>query len=428
MIRPKISFFKKLVYLPLYIAVHLVGRIFYSKIEVINKDGLKLDRPTILVSNHPSTMMDPVNVAARVNRYVHFLANAGLFQTAFTNWFFGTFFCIPVQRKKDKGKRRFDNDKSFDKSFEFLKSGGCLYIAAEGVSTPEHDLKKLKSGTARISLGAEKEFDNELNLQILPIGLYYESAQVFNRPLLINVGEPVVPKNWSAAFKKDERKAAEELTAMLQEKTEELLVNVDGPEQDFFFRRVEEMVNFNKPKELLDQFKRSKLLAQATREALFESTGEKVNQLIQLLEEAKFSISAIFGKIKIQWWHFLAPFAIVGFVTNIVPAVVVSLIRRAANIYRGYDATIYVLMGIIFFPIAYRLNNYLLGNFFEVGYYWPLFWLGYVLLGRFAHKWIQSVHRGLERLRWQQFGSKSQKGKEILRKKNEILDELTPYI
>jgi len=428
MSRPKISFLKKLVYVPLQTAVLVIDRIFYSDIVVLNKQGLKLDKPTILVSNHPSTMMDPVNVASRVNRYVHFLANAGLFQTAFTNWFFGTFFCIPVQRKKDQGKRRFDNEKSFDQSFEFLKSGGCLYIAAEGVSTPEHDLKKLKSGTARIALGAEQAYDYSIDLQIVPIGLYYESAQVFRKPLLINVGEPILVKNWREYFEKDERQAVQNLTETLQEKTEFLLVNIDGPKQDVFFRRVEKMINLKHPLDLLNQFKRSKKLAKATQNHLFEEVGEKVNSLVEQLEQAKFSISSIFGKMKFHWWHLLAPLAILGFVTNIIPATIVSVIKRLANIYRGYDSTIYTLMGLIFFPIAYRFNNYLIGEFFEIGYWWPLFWIAYVLLGIFAYKWMYSVHIGLERFRWLKFGSKSDLGKAIIKKREQLLEELAPYI
>ena len=425
---PKISIFKKLVYLPLYASVHVVGRIFYSKIEIINKEGLKLDKPTIVISNHPSTMMDPVNVAARVNRYVHFLANAGLFQTAFTNWFFSTFFCIPVQRKKDNGKRRFDNEKSFDKSFEFLKSGGCLYIAAEGVSTPEHDLKKLKSGAARIALGVIQEFGNEIDLQIIPVGLYYESAQKFSKPLLINVGAPIDPKKWSNDFEKNERKAVRDLTSTLQEKTEELLVNVDGQAQDLFFRRIEEMVNFNQPVDLRNQFWRSKALAEETQKQLFDSLGEKVEKLTTQLERFKFSISSVFGKTKYHWWHLLAPLALLGLLTNIVPAIIVSLIRRIANIYPGYDSTIYVLMGMIVFPMAYRFNNFFLSHLFEIGYWWPLLWVVYIFLGMFAHSWILSLHRGLERRRWKDYGASSENGKEVLRLKKEILKELTPYI
>ena len=153
-------------------------RIFFSRIY--KKSGERFnrkDRPTILSSNHPNTMLDCLNVAERIPwQMTHFLGNANMFQGKIGNWFFTNFFVIPIQRKEDSGNRKFDNKKSFAKVNAFLESGGALFIAPEGGSNIARRLRPLKSGTARMALNTEHENDFQLGLEILPIGQVIQTS------------------------------------------------------------------------------------------------------------------------------------------------------------------------------------------------------------------------------------------------------------
>ena len=92
--------------------VLIVCRLFYAKKYFINPAPLKkIKRPAIIVSNHPSTLMDPLNVSKEVNGIVFFLANAGMFKHWFSNWFFSTCYCIKIERKEDVGAKRMDETK-----------------------------------------------------------------------------------------------------------------------------------------------------------------------------------------------------------------------------------------------------------------------------------------------------------------------------
>ncbi len=426
--RPKINWFKKAFYLFLKGLVILADKLFYSEFKVIGKENFKLNRPTIVISNHPSTMMDPVTVAAQVNRYVHFLANAGMFQTRFTNWFFSTFFCIPVQRRTDQGKRKFDNKQSFNKSFQFLKDGGCMYIAAEGYSTPEHGLKPLKSGTARIALGAEDENDFKLGVQILPVGLYYTDAQKFRSKLVVHAGEPIQMSEWKEAYSTDSEKTVDELTEMLQEKTEALLLNIGKPEHDSFFRTIETLANAKKPLKLINQYKRSQRLADQTRTGLYEKLNQRVERLIEKLDQISFSSEYIFRRFSFSWWHLLLPLAIVGLLVNLLPVLLILILEKTLRLYKGYTSTLKVLGGIILFPLCYKANNWLLSSFWDAGYAWPLLWVLYGAVGIFSFHYFSSVSLAYQNWRWNAVLSKSELGKEIQAEADQILSELAPYI
>jgi len=180
-------------------------RIFFSPIYQKGEERFnRKNRPTILSSNHPNTMLDCLNVAERIPwQMTHFLGNANMFQGKFANWFFTTFFVIPIQRKQDTGDRKFDNKKSFAKVNAFLESGGALFIAPEGGSNIARRLRPLKSGTARMALNAEYENDFQLGLGILPIGQNYTDQLSFRSQLFINVGEPIVVADYKDAYEKD---------------------------------------------------------------------------------------------------------------------------------------------------------------------------------------------------------------------------------
>ena len=87
------------------VLILIVLRVFYPFTTVINKKGFKFDNPTIVVSNHPNTLLDAIGVAARVRKRVFFLANASLFSNPIANWLLNRLYCIPIMRKKDASKK-----------------------------------------------------------------------------------------------------------------------------------------------------------------------------------------------------------------------------------------------------------------------------------------------------------------------------------
>ena len=80
----------------------LVFRIYYREIIIVNPERTQINHPTLLASNHPSTLTDPLHTASILSVHPHFLINAGMVQHWFTNWFFNTFYCIPIARSKQR--------------------------------------------------------------------------------------------------------------------------------------------------------------------------------------------------------------------------------------------------------------------------------------------------------------------------------------
>jgi len=357
-------------------------------------------------------MMDPVNVAARANRYVHFLANAGLFQSKFTNWFFSTFFCFPVQRKKDDGKRRFNNKDSFAKSYQFLADGGCLYIAAEGVSTPEHDLKPLKTGTARIALAAEEKFNWEMNLQIVPVGIYYDDAQKFRSRTLLNTGTPISVKTWKENFIGEEQLAVRAFTQYIQEQLESLMVITESEEQNQAIRFIDKFWSVDRPVAINDQFNRIQSVSQSFINKEFPLEEEWLLNLKNSVISFPSSINGVAGHFKFVWYHALFPVAIFGALVNSIPTAIILLIEKMAKLYEGYTSSLRVLAGVVIYPIAYRTYNSFVNDYIDTTFVWPFLWFGYLVAGIYAFHFFQDFSRGVEVWQWRKWGS-SEQGKKL---------------
>ena len=192
------NWFSRQLYRLLKVITKTVLWIYYPKTSVLNRKRLKFDQPTIIACSHPNSMMDPLHVASRTKNPVFFLANADLFASKFGNWFYSNFFCIPIRRRTDNKGTHVKNEDSFSRVIEFLYDGGCLWVAPEGGSYWGRHWMKLKTGTARMGLMTERAHDFQANVQILPVGLNYEAANLFRTSLVINVGEGIQVKDYQA--------------------------------------------------------------------------------------------------------------------------------------------------------------------------------------------------------------------------------------
>lgn len=219
-------------------------RIYFRKRMILGRENLRFRGPAIIVVNHPNTFMDVLNSAPEIPRILYFLGNWGLFKNPISNFLLRRLFTIPVKRREDvaEGETR-NNDAAFEASFAHLARGGALFIAAEGVSWMNRFMRPLKTGAARIALGAEAQNGWELGVKIIPIGLSYDAPDKFRSRVVINVGEPVWAKNWAGQFDQDNVAAVENLTQHLENQLSNLTIDCRDEPGEQFVTRLETMLD-----------------------------------------------------------------------------------------------------------------------------------------------------------------------------------------
>src|SRR5678815_303804 len=97
---------------------------------------------------------------------------------------------LPVYRRQDEGEDVSKNVETFVAARKLLARGGTIGICPEGVSHDEPRLRPIKTGAARIALGAVSTGEVS-SLQIVPAGLYYTSKTKFRSAVLLYFGNPI---------------------------------------------------------------------------------------------------------------------------------------------------------------------------------------------------------------------------------------------
>jgi len=173
-----------------------IGLFFlHKKITVVGKENIPKKGATLFIGNHQNALIDAILIPTTTKRELHFLSRASAFKNKLVSNFLSSLNMIPVYRIRDGIGTIEKNTAIFEQCFEILNNEGAVQIFAEG----EHHLKRriipLKKGFARIILGTLQKYPN-LKIQIVPVGLNYDSHLDFPSCVSIHYGKPIVANNF----------------------------------------------------------------------------------------------------------------------------------------------------------------------------------------------------------------------------------------
>lgn len=180
--------------------------------------------PALLVANHPNSLLDPMLVVAAACRPVRFLAKAPLFTDRKVGWLVRGAGAIPVYRRQDDPTETGRNAEMFLAVHEALAAGAAVAVFPEGVSHSAPSLAPLRTGAARIALGAASQVGA---FPIVPLGLVFRDKSVFRSDALVLAGDPVA---WDdlAGPDADDVDAVRALTARIDAALRRLTINLDA--------------------------------------------------------------------------------------------------------------------------------------------------------------------------------------------------------
>ncbi|MCC6726641.1 MAG: 1-acyl-sn-glycerol-3-phosphate acyltransferase [Saprospiraceae bacterium] len=384
--------------------------VYYAKISITGEPHHRSRNPCILVSNHPSTMLDPLNVAIRVNAEIKFLANASLFRNPIASWLLRKLYCIPVERYQDTGGKPLDNAASFEQATKHLAGNGCLYVAPEGSSFVERRLRKIKTGTARIAFDAEKRNNWQLGLTILPVGLNYTDPTKFRSELLTVFGKPIRVADFRELHEADPMNAVYCLTEAIGEHIGELIIDCEDGHQDQLLQRLELVLQNEKQLAPTAQLHRSRSLLVKLKlwkerdSSSYEAFQQRVFAYFEKIKSLKISdLQVSQAEVSVATPLALAatvPLFLAGWLSHILPCFFTKKITDSLNADDHWVPTYKFTAGVVLYPVFIGLQAWLVGLLaahfgFSPSVKWA-YLLAIIPLGLVAEWWLKTGKRWLQ--------------------------------
>lgn len=351
----------------------LVLKIFFQRVEVVGEERIPLDCPMVLVANHVNGLVDAVLIVGTMPVFPRLLAKSTLWKNPIVRPFLEAAQVIPVYRRQDEVDTA-QNEKTFERCHEVLMTGGAIALFPEGKSHSEPMLQPLKTGLARIVLGAERKRPG-LGTWIVPVGLTFDEKESFRSRALVQVGEPIDPAHEVELDRKDNQAAVRSLTSRVDRALKEVTLNYPSWEEAWLIGRAAELygrAELEVPvgRKLADSFQvhrafvegyhdlrrrypdRVKALEDAVREydRLLRAFGLRDDQVASAYPPSpviRFVVTTLLRLLV----HL--PLAAVGTVLNFVPFWLVRAVAWAVRRHPDQVATYKVFGGLFLYPLAW---------------------------------------------------------------------------
>lgn len=226
------------------IAIYAV-KTFFNRVIVKNRRYIPKSGPIIFAANHPNSMMDPLLVGYACKHRLHFLAKSTLFSRRLNKWFLSHLGLIPVYRRQDNPDEVQKNEEMFQACYDLLADKKCILIFPEGISIAERVLHKIKTGAARIGLGAEERHDFNLNSTIIPVGINYSDVVRFRSDVYVRFGKPISVNDYETLYRKDTYEAVNQLTRQIETALSKLTTTVKELDLETIVARLETIYKRN---------------------------------------------------------------------------------------------------------------------------------------------------------------------------------------
>ena len=399
-----------------------IARFFYRRILVENKQRVPITGPVILASNHPNTMMDPMLVALLSGRNPHFLARSTLFSSKLRARFFTSIRVLPVYRKEDAQKEMGKNAEVFERCYQALEAGNALVIMPEGLSQMDGTLHEIKTGTARIGLGAEFRNAFELGLKIVPAGINYSSPTEFFRDVQCRFGRPINLKDYQELYEKDEYGAVYQVTNLIKDALEKLTTTVEQAETADVLKNLKKIYQMELAVDLgLDEdmekhdFSVTRGMADAinwyymTYPQEFERMDQRMNTYLAKVEGLELRddlLTTVSGQRTFarRAWGLAGvilgfPIYLWGLVNNYIPYRIPQWVVKVLKPSLEYTSTFKMLSGFVAFTIFYILQGMLVYWATASGQWTTIYLMSLLPAARFALYYHDTMRRYRQHLR-----------------------------
>lgn len=279
-------------------------KLWYKDITIIGKEHLDRKTPTILAINHQNTAMDPLVLCGTVFRQITWLARADLYKKKFLIPLLHAFKILPIFRQRDGLKSLENNDIVFEKVIEVISAKNLVGLFPEGTHWGFRRLRQTRKGIPKIVIMAETKNNFDMDININPVGIYYDDYVSIRSNLFVKIGEPIPMRQFIASMKETPQVAENEIRSAIEDGMRNVMIDIPQMDDTYYtvdnLRRICRSVTAGRNDFQGDRLTRDYCADKKTVAVLeqkeTESAGflasikDKVEEYVQLLKKTDYTI------------------------------------------------------------------------------------------------------------------------------------------
>jgi 1-acyl-sn-glycerol-3-phosphate acyltransferase len=393
--------------------------IFHRQFRVQGLENIPSGKPVVYAPNHQNALSDALALVCTVPHQTVWLARADIFRSSFAKHLLHFLKMIPVYRIRDGKENLSENAKTFDLCVRILQNNNALGLFPEAAHSGRRKMLPHKKAVPRIVFLAEEQSGFSLDIQIVPVGIYYDQYHHFGRRIEIAFGKPVPVFNYLDQYLQNQQLAMNSLRNDLESAISSLVVNF---EEDRFYDGFEAITELcwreinpvqQSYKSQLSRLENSRLIAgKLNRLAkdnpeLASSLASKALNLVHHLKARGLRSWLVDSKeerpgrivLMTSGLVLTSPLFVFGFFFNILPFLLLDRTIRKKVKQAVFRSTFSFAAGLVVFPMFYIAETAITSVFIG-GWALLILFLSLPFAGKFAFSWFVLMLKTIGSLRW----------------------------
>lgn len=429
--------------------VQFADWIIYKKIIVVGKEKIPVKRPIVFAPNHQNALSDPLAILLNTRFQPVWLARADIFSKKPVAAILKFLKIMPVYRMRDGKTNLAKNEETFANSIKILENNCALGLFPEATHTGKRQMFAPKKAVPRIVFRAEENAKNNLDIQIIPTGIYYSSYWKFNRTLIVNFGDPIPVNNYLEEYRQNPSSAILKLRDDIHRAVLSLVLEISSKKYYNDFETIRKfygrhyLQRQNLKFSTLNLFQSDRKLSEKL-DALETKQPEETAELVNAVNQFHSTLN----RIKIHSWllenpynNFLKfllnqlilllglPIFVFGFMFNAVPFFGIDAAVRIEVKDKAFWSTFFLVLGLVVFPLIYAAELIAVSGFLPGIWLKLLFLISLPLSGKIAFNWFILFRKTVGRRRLfflKQFSRKEYYA--IFKEKEQLFNKLDKLI
>ncbi len=362
----------------------------HKRIIVSGLKNIPKDKPIIFAANHQNALMDPLALVCTNPLQTVWLTRADIFKIKAVKSFLKFMKMIPIYRIRDGKENLSNNEEIFNYVTQTLENKESVALFPEAAHSGKRQMLSHKKAIPRIAFETEEKNNFELDLKLVPVGIFYDHYWKFNRTLIVQYGEPLNIDAYKERYAENQQNAMLTLRDEIHGQLTPLLMQINSTAHYSDYEDIRmiagkeyaKKTNFNLDPDLQIFQAEQDLVSrieqvEANHPEVFEHIKKKLDSYVR--ETGKVGVSDD-QVVKASSTHFLnlifrlvgalvsIPIFLFGFLFNALPYFIPRILFTRKLKDKAFVSSFNFALGLVLFPLFYLI---------EFGLIW--FFSGYLI-------------------------------------------------